>query len=957
MKIESVRKSEYYKIFEKCVTMEDMYDAIEEIDMTNKQKGDLWEIISYFIIKLSPLLNADMTNIWLFDDIPSKLIKSLNIPAKDKGIDLVVQIGTNYFAVQSKFRQNKDSVIKWQELSTFYGLSFGVANKIQGGFFMTNTLNMCEEVNKSKKVRVIDGNFFSQNLPENFFKNICKLLREKSVIKPTKRVPLKHQVECIDLCVKHYKDNNLGHVESACGTGKTYIAQQVDKSLKNLLSVMFEPSLSVLSQTYVEFANQSHAENSKVNFLLIGSDIDTDGDMEFKGGDLNLHTDPVKIREVIDASIKKKTKLIVICTYQSSDKLAEACKKNTTKKLKEIKFDFGIFDEAHKTVGQVGKQFTLMLEDTNLVIKKRLFMTATPKMYQGALNDDNESDVISMDNEKYYGKKIFCYGVGTAIKDKVLTNYDIISLVVTDDEMEKLIKKHKLVKFKKEFSDVESNYLGIILLLLKKMHDGTINHLLTYHNTVARAKKFYEFMEKINGIMKGKPICANSFDGSTSMSKRNKLIAEFTKSGNGVLCTARVLNEGVNIPIIDSVCFVDERNSTIDIVQCVGRMLRKYQGKDMAHVFIPTFIKSLDDDELNGSTFGNTVRIIKAMKTTDEEIVEYFMKDTGEVNGKVKFELVTADLKKPTAKAVKEKFSQEIKFTEWVKSVEGKVWEIVDTFMNTYKRAKAWIDENKKIPAQSSKDLTEKQLANWCTLQRLYKRTNKLDTYKIKQLEKFDEWYWNKNDVDEKILEIKEWMSDNNKIPSGSSKNLIERQLGKWCNVQRANFRNNKLSSADITKLQKLNGWFWDKSEFLDKRIDEFKKWVLKNKTTPCDHSKNPVEKSLSKWASKRRQQKKKNKLSDTEIEQLEKLEMWFWGEDTVKIVKRFDETYIDIKKWITLNKKIPSSTSKDIIEKKLGSWCCDQRHHYRTNKLSDDRIKKLNELPYWFWEKDETIN
>ena len=123
-----------------------------------------------------------------------------------------------------------------------------------------------------------------------------------------------------------------------------------------------------------------------------------------------------------------------------------------------------------------------------------------------------------------------------------------------------------------------------------------------------------------------KKIYVNTFDGSTSMSKRKKIIKEYVNSERGILCSARVLNEGVNIPIIDSVCFLDDRKSTIDIVQCIGRSLRLSDKKKMAYVFLPTFIENIDD-EFDKKQYGNIVGIIKALKSTDRGIAEYFVLD------------------------------------------------------------------------------------------------------------------------------------------------------------------------------------------------------------------------------------------------------------------------------------------------------------------------------------------
>src|SRR5438477_5470835 len=105
------------------------YDVTK--NLTKKEKGDLFELVTYHLFKLSPILNQNLEAIWLYEDIPQSVKKELNLPVKDKGIDLLVRIDGEYYAVQCKFRQECDTSIRWNEVGTFFGLSFGLNNKIK----------------------------------------------------------------------------------------------------------------------------------------------------------------------------------------------------------------------------------------------------------------------------------------------------------------------------------------------------------------------------------------------------------------------------------------------------------------------------------------------------------------------------------------------------------------------------------------------------------------------------------------------------------------------------------------------------------------------------------------------------------------------------------------------------------------------------------------------------------
>ena len=189
-------------ILKHCKIFDDIYDITE--DMTKKEKGDILEKITYYLFKLAPMLNNKLEEIFMYEDVPNSLLKKLKLPDKDKGIDLIAKINGEYYAIQSKFRQNPNVSISWAELSTFFGLSFGLHDKIKGGFLVTNTYNLCDEIKKSNKVTPIYGDFFDDNLPENFFENMLRLESGNNAIKYVEKKPFSHQKECIKKCEEHF---------------------------------------------------------------------------------------------------------------------------------------------------------------------------------------------------------------------------------------------------------------------------------------------------------------------------------------------------------------------------------------------------------------------------------------------------------------------------------------------------------------------------------------------------------------------------------------------------------------------------------------------------------------------------------------------------------------------------------------------------------------------------------
>lgn len=188
-----------HKYLKKLNTFSNIYTITK--DMEKKDKGDLFELLTYYMFKLDPKLN-NIQKIWLYKDVPDKVLKYLNLPSTDKGIDLIMTINDEYYAIQCKFRQNPDTMIPWKEVSTFFGLSFGMNNKIKKGFFVTNTYDLCDEVLKSKIVEAIYGDYFDE-LPNTFFRNLRSVLSENKIVTYEGKKHYAHQILCKIECDEH----------------------------------------------------------------------------------------------------------------------------------------------------------------------------------------------------------------------------------------------------------------------------------------------------------------------------------------------------------------------------------------------------------------------------------------------------------------------------------------------------------------------------------------------------------------------------------------------------------------------------------------------------------------------------------------------------------------------------------------------------------------------------------
>ncbi len=632
------------------------------LSLNKKEKGDAFELLTKLYFKINPVFSF-YDEVWMLSEVPQKTLEYLKIPSHDLGIDLIAKNGDEYHAIQCKFHTDVDSSVSFKEVATFISLLEGNKNFTQG--YICSSANVTSrnfEKIETKPITTILADTW-QHLDKDFFDKV-RLFLNKEKYAPIAYNPKEHQIKALKQAVKHFvkEDNSRGKLIFPCGSGKSLTGYWMTQELKSKSTIIAVPSLSLVKQTLDVYLREIVAKGKKVKWLCICSDegIGSEEDIVFKTENLGVpcQTDPIYIKKWLLEN--KDENIVIFTTYQSGRIIAEV-----SKDLK-FKFDVGIFDEAHKTVGSDKKLFSHLLFEKNISIEKRIFMTATERFYAGS-----KDDIISMDDEDIYGDTFAQMSFKEAIELELLTDYKVITIEVTQSEIADFIKDNNLVqlndKWKKE---TEARSLASMLALRKAMKLYPIKNAVSFHSSIDKAVRNKELQSYITDTYNYTPIDTFTVSGKMPTTKRNLIVKEFADSPRALITNARCLTEGVDVPNIDCIVFADPRKSKVDIVQALGRALRKKDGKDWGYVILPVVYDDITQ-EIDNENFNEILAIVRGLASNDDRIIEYF-KDKKEVGSSTK--------KENTDQFQFEVFSDYVDANQLSEQLQIKLWEKLSRF-------------------------------------------------------------------------------------------------------------------------------------------------------------------------------------------------------------------------------------------------------------------------------------
>lgn len=603
-------------------TFEELESSIANISDTT-EKGDIFELFNGLYFEYFKDF-YNLKNIW-FDkwpghEIPNSKKIELQISTNDKGADGLIETNEGkHYVVQTKFRSDRSSASYSELTNTVFQ-----ASKCDGMYIFANSNSIPKDFDKNENIFpiLIDDLI---DLDEHFFLTIHKLANDQKIPEIKKLKPYKYQQRAIDKIVSGFKINNRGKYIAACGSGKTLTSLWVKEELDSDKTLFVVPSIYLIKQTLKEWIMQ-RSEHFAFCCICSGGDINVIENDEFDSIEDFVDLDPrdlgVQVTTSADELVNfleenKSKKIVIFSTYQSSQVVSDAAR------IKNINFDLTICDEAHKTAGVEKKVFSNILNDEFINSKKRLFLTATPKLLSAKAKitaEKEEFSYASMDDENIYGPPFDTFSFEEAIKEKAIVDYEILIMAFNEEDLLNFAQLNGASSVNGRV--VQNKDIAITIGTEKLMSDPDyeVDKALNFSNTIRRSKEFIENID-IPGVDQSVFGVKSSISSKDTSLKRKLIMQEFVSSEKAILSNARCLTEGIDVPGVDAVIFSDRKQSPIDIVQSAGRALRINKNKPdkIARIFIPIFLDS-DNQSLDIGKYLYMFEVIESLRLHDSDL-------------------------------------------------------------------------------------------------------------------------------------------------------------------------------------------------------------------------------------------------------------------------------------------------------------------------------------------------
>ena len=623
-------------------SFQQVLDHIRSVAVSKMDQGRRFERLMKTYFGKDPLYKERFSDVWLWAEWATG---QLNFDGADTGIDLIAkERNGGYCAIQCKCYGPNTRISK-PDLDSFISASardpFTARIVVDtGDGWGPNAYKTINELKPACHVlrfgdlasRPFDWPDLESGRPEDLIYR-----SEPFLLRP-------HQQTALNDVIRGFKERARGKLIMACGTGKTFVALRIAESMAGIGGrvLYLVPSISLLSQSIREWSEQK-----KINHSYVGICSDTrtgndDEDALLQELEIPVTTDPQKINLELNKT-KADKMTVVFCTYHSLALIEQAQDNGAPP------FDLILCDEAHRTTGierpgDNTSPFQLVHDEKRIRAAKRLYMTATPRIYTPNTQKKaarHDVEVFSMDKETTYGPEFHHLPFSQAVEQDLLSDFKIVVLALSEEYVDEVLQKH-LATGDSEINITDATKIVGCWQALqnpenKSQENARIRPLtcaIAFTDTIASSKRLAKHWNGIiNNAIKTLPpekhpaplSCETQHvDGQNNALERRARIEWLKEDSENVcriLSNARCLSEGVDVPALDAVLFLSKKKSQVDIVQAVGRTMRKAEGKEYGYIILPIVVPAgvNGEEALTSSKWASSFYdVVSALRSHDE---------------------------------------------------------------------------------------------------------------------------------------------------------------------------------------------------------------------------------------------------------------------------------------------------------------------------------------------------
>ena len=897
----------------------DAFEARVNRIAEEKDRGDIFEIFveGYLVTQT---INQCVKH-WVVGNIPLSLRERYKLPRDATGIDGIYQThDRSHVAYQVKYRQKQQ--LTFAEVAPFLGITEQFSDRV----IFTNAARLSHKA--LVRTRWVSADIF-RDLPADALSSIEAWIKVVPIpvvrAKPDPSYQVQALADISETLGKHDKATTV----MACGTGKTLVALWAAEQEAPKTVLVLVPSLTLLQQTLREWSEQTKW-GSSFNYLCVCSDPtvglkDDDLNIDKSEVGFRIDTDPIIVRQFLERQTSDIK--VIFSTYHSSPVVGDGARGLPP-------FDFGIFDEAHRTTRTADSAFGYALSDGNIYIRKRLFLTATPRHTDIRHHDkEGEFRTYSMDDETVYGPRAHTLSFGAAAQKGIICRYKVVISLIDKEMVDDFTRKNGITLV--EHEEISARWIANLIAVRQAIKKVDARKIISFHSRIRLADEFAK--DEPRGIAYHlRDYEVRHVNGNQSSGERGEIIRAFADAKNALLTNARCLTEGINVPAVDMVAFIDPRQSRVDITQAVGRAMRKPRGpttKTFGYIVVPVFAGMGEKDGLEeaikSEKFDAVVDVLNALQEHDDELVDIIReirerKGAGEtfnprrLNEKVEVVGPHVDLDRLTR-------SIEVEIAERI----GSGWEEWFGLLTRFKSREGHCF----VPALHVEGTFK--LGTWVLWQRRHK-----DTMSAERRRRLDAigFIWNtlENAWEEGFAALKKFEAREGhcRVPDRYIEGTY--RLGQWVGVQRANE-----DTMPPERGQRLNaiGFVWDPYERAwEEGFAALKKFQARegNCLVPALHVEGTFK--LGRWVNKQRTNR--DEISTERKKRLDAIGfVWILFENT------WGEGFAALKKFQARegNCLVPALHVEGTY--KLGQWVSVQRAN--RDKMPAGRVQRLDAIGF----------